>query len=437
MRRSSEVVQPATVLLEQEARALVTRLDQVQPFVLNETMVLAAALPSGAQRAIEQLMLDGRASLRRAVLQYAAWLRGAGRNATPEDQQRRFVSLRMRFNDVLAQFDLFSEVMTQRSEHNTGVWLSGLDALAADAMVLDPPAFAAPETITFLARGPGAAIRRARTRLPGGQPSPVAVITVPRERMIGHGIASSVAHEAGHQCAALLGLVDSLRTELRAEVASRRGRNAEPWSAWLNSASECLADFHSVGKLGIGSTLGLMAVVSLPRYFVFRPPGDDPHPMPYLRVLLSAAVGRTLYPHPQWDSLAAIWKAYYPVNGLSGKRRGWVERVEATIPEFAQRMASHKPSALGGRSLADVMPLAQRRPERLLELYDTWHNDLQVLARQPPSLVFAVIGQARACGRLTPELENRLLTSLLGAWAVRSSLNVHSHAAHPPLALVS
>jgi hypothetical protein len=195
-----------------------------------------------------------------------------------------------------------------------------------------------------------------------------------------------------------------------------------------------------VGKLGISSTLGLMAVVSLPRYFVFRPPGDDPHPMPYLRVLLSAAIGKALYPHPQWDSLTAVYKTYYPVSALNREHRTLVERIEATVPEFAAHLAAHQPPALGGRTLADVMPLAERHPERLAELYLSWRNDLGVLARQPPSLVFAVLGQARARGQLTPELENRLLTSLLRAWAVRSSLDLlerRTHHAPPSLALVS
>ncbi len=48
----------------------------------------------------------------------------------------------------------------------------------------------------------GAAIRRARTRLPGGGDNPVAIIRVPRERMVGSGIASSLVHEVGHQAAA-------------------------------------------------------------------------------------------------------------------------------------------------------------------------------------------------------------------------------------------
>ena len=44
------------------------------------------------------------------------------------------------------------------------------------------------------------------------------------------------------------------------------------------------------------------------------------------------------------------------------------------------------------------------------------------MARQRPSLVFAVAGQARAAGRITPEAESQLIGTLLRAWALRSTL---------------
>ena len=63
-----------------------------------------------------------------------------------------------------------------------------------------------------------------------------------------------------------------------------------------------IADLWAVAKLGVGATLGLLAVVSLPRAFVFRAEWEDPHPIPWVRVRLSAALGQALYPHPQWDA---------------------------------------------------------------------------------------------------------------------------------------
>ena len=59
---------------------------------------------------------------------YLCWLCGpGGRAASPAEAHRRFSLLRMLFNAGLAQFDLFSQVVTQRSENEIGVWLSGLD----------------------------------------------------------------------------------------------------------------------------------------------------------------------------------------------------------------------------------------------------------------------------------------------------------------------
>ena len=44
------------------------------------------------------------------------------------------------------------------------------------------------------------------------------------------------------------------------------------------------------------------------------------------------------------------------------------------------------------------------------------------MALAPPTVAFAVLGQARASGRLSPERESRLLRRLIASWAVRSSL---------------
>jgi hypothetical protein len=419
----------AMALIDQEALALLTRLGQHRPFVLTETMVLAAALPYRAQRRIERFLHQSRTTLRDEAEDFLDWLHGQGRHVAAEEQQRRFVAIRSHFNDVLSQADLFAEVVTQRSESGTGVWLSGLDRLAAEALDVPVHGFDPPPVVCYLTRGPGAAIRRARTRLPGGRPNPVAIVRVPRERMVGHGIASSLVHEVGHQGAALLGLVESLRAEIGER--SRRDRTGTPWASWERTVSECVADFWSVGKLGIASTLGLLAVVSLPRFFVFRPPGEDPHPTPYVRVLLSTCVGDTLYPHPQWGALADAWRACYPVRGLPVARRREIDRLEESLPAMADLMASHRSAALRGRRLADLMPLAERQPDQLLVLHRAWRDDVGLLARQSPSLVFAVLGQARAMGRVDPVHESRVLSDVLTAWAVRSSLDVLERDALP------
>ncbi len=283
--------------LEQEGRALLSRLGRLQSFALQETMVPAASLSVEAQSGIEKFLVRGRKSLRQQIHRFLDWIKSrAARATSPAEAQRRFTLLRLRFNVILSHFDIFSEALSQRSEADNGVWLAGLDVVARDALevpgVIDPP-----PVICYLARGPGAAIRRARTRLPGGESNPVAIIRVPRERMIGTGIASSLVHEVGHQGAALLDLVASLRADLLrppphiaaadgfdngnvdASVAAPRAGAAWAWSVWRKWISEIVADFWSVARLGVTATSGLIGVVSLPAAFVFRIDADDPHPV--------------------------------------------------------------------------------------------------------------------------------------------------------------
>ncbi len=411
-------------LLDQEARALQTRVARIRPFVLTEPMLPAAALLPPAQIAIERLLAQGRYELKTGIDAFLRWLHGpAGSSASPALAQRRFVGLRLRFNAVLTQLDLFSDVITQRSETDNGVWMSGLDVVSADALAV-PGYLVPPPVICYLDRGIGAAIRRARTRLPGGVENPVAIIRVPRERMIGSGIASSLVHEVGHQASALLNLVPSLAAVLKGEP--HASGDPEVWSLFERWLSEILADFWSVARVGLASTLGLIGVVSLPRAFVFRLNLDDPHPMPWLRVKISCAIGAALYPHPQWARTARLWQGFYPLDRLDPARRDLIGRVEATLPEFIGLVVNHRPAALHGRSLREVLDLDQRQPARLLARFETWRRQPALLYRAPPALAFAVLGQAKADGHLSPEDEGELLARLLTHWAMRSTLDAKS-----------
>ncbi len=420
----------AACLLAQEGRALLTRLERVKPFVLHTPMVPAATVSLAAQAAIERYLAKGRRALHAKVHEYLHWLAGPeGRRAPPEKMQQRFAFLRLQFNAVLTQFDIFADALTQRSEHENGVWLAGLDAVAADALHLPGFAGESPPVICYLDRGIGAAIRRVRTKLPGGGENPVAIIRVPRERMVGSGIASSLVHEVGHQGAALLDLINSLRPKLE-EQQMRRSHERPAWQLWQRWISEILADFWSVAKVGIASTLGLIGVVSLPRPFVFRLNVNDPHPTPWIRVKLSCAMGRALFPHRQWDDLARLWEAFYPLTGLGTEMRKTFESLQATMPGFVSLLVHHRPQALRGKSLLEALAVHTRQPARLSAYFQAWRHAPKKMRAASPTLVFAVIGQARAENLISPEEESRLLARMLKYWALRETLETSAACAH-------
>jgi hypothetical protein len=408
-------------LIAQEARALLTRLERVKPYALNMPMVPAATLPPQAQSAIEQHMIRGRQALEAMVHKFVAQLEHPGSDLVPEATQKKFAVLRLRFNAVLTQFDIFGDVMAQRSEHGTGVWVSGLDTVAADALSLVMPFAELPPVVCYLDRGIGAAIRRARTRLPGGGENPVGIIRIPRERMIGSGIASSLVHEAGHQGAALIDLVTSLRQVL---IERQNRQPLQPaWRLWDRWISEIVADLWSIGLLGLTATLGLFAVVSLPRAFVFRIAEEDPHPFPWFRVKLSCAIGNALYPDRQWLRLAQVWEELYPRTRLDARRLAIIRELEGTMPEFIETMLLHRPEKLEGKRVVDLFPLSRRTPARLRELLEVARQDPLFLQKVPPTLAFAILGQGKAEDVITPEQESESLAALLTHWAVRSSLD--------------
>ncbi|MFB6837718.1 hypothetical protein [Streptomyces sp. NPDC056361] len=410
-------------LLAGEARALLTRLDRVQPFAVRETMLPAAAPSPAAQIGIERTLVAGRRELRGRVRAYLAWLDGEGAAASPAEMQRRFTALRWRFNDVLGQFDLFQQTVTQRSEHEVGLWLSGMDVAAADALDVPGRPFDPPPVVCYLDRGPGAAIRRARTRLPGGGASPIAIVRVPRERMVGgYGLSSSLCHEVGHQGAALLGLVPSLRTELRARVTGPGGRLPLPWALFSRWLPEIVADFWAIGKLGVTATMGLIGVVSLPRRFVFRLDPLDTHPFPWIRVHLGTAIGESLHPDPQWRALGELWSALYPVDGLNAEARALLASLTSAAPELAALLVSHRPQGREDVTLGRLFRPAERSPRRLIALYEAARRRPELLDRAAPTLAFAALGQARSAGLVSPEAESRRAEALLRGWALRSAL---------------
>lgn len=411
-----------TQFLVNEAESLLTRLSDMKPFAMNMPMVLAATISDEAMRGITELLIKGYRELKHKVGSYINWVKHSQHTGiTPENAQARYAFLKLRFNALLDQMDIFADVLAQRAEHETGTLVAGLDALASDAIKVKPCLYSPPPLICFLERGHGAAIRRARTRLPGGDLNPVAVIQVPRERMIGSGIASSLIHEVGHQGAALLNLVETLRDAIRKR--QTHSRHKVSWDCYYRWISEIIADFWAMAHLGIGATVGLMSVVSLPKYFVFRINLEDPHPFPWIRVKLSLAFGKVLYPHPQWHRYEQLWERMYPRYGATPSTQALLEQLELTMPEFTQLVINHQSEKLGDKKLIDLFPFRSRQPAHLQHLFSTWKFSPEEISKAPPSLLFAVVGQARADASISPAKESEWLKRWLNNWAFLSAEN--------------
>ena len=68
--------------------------------------------------------------------------------------------------------------------------------------------------------------------------------------------------------------------------------------------------------------------------------------------------------------------------------------------------------------------MAERQPDRLVALHEEWKRAPRRMQTAPPTLAFAVIGQTRAEGKISPEEESRLLADLLTYWALKGTLDM-------------
>jgi len=374
-----------------EAYSLLSRLQQVKPFSMTMPMVKGASVSDKSLKAVIELLEKGKSELRAHVHLFIDRVKTADNNSSrTQNLQAGFTILKLRFNSILDQLDIFADVLSQRSEHDVGIWLSGLDVLAEDGLYAAKQFSEVPSLMVYLDRGHGAAIRRARTRLPGGDENPVAVIQIPRERMVGSGIASSLIHEVGHQVAVLLDLVPTLKNLLAKMQQERRGTVA--WKFFDRWISEIIADVWAVGHLGIAATLGLMGVVTLPKYFQFRLDLHDPHPAPYVRVQLTCAFGRKIFPHAQWKKIWELWKTFYKKDGLKNETVQILDDIEIEMDSFVDLVLNHSTKEMKGRRLIELFPVMERKPENLKQLYQLWKAKKINLATMPPTLVFCFDG---------------------------------------------
>lgn len=425
----------AWALILQELQSITARLEAQKPFAMQMPMVTAAAVSDPAQAAIETHMLDARNKLRRINRCFTLQLeRIPPSPANVRWAQRRLSLIKLQFQSVLARFEIFAEVLSQRAQHETGLWLAGLDVAAAAALHLPHRALPVPPVVCYVDRSHGGAIRRAHTPLPGGALNPVTIVRMPRERMVGTGIAASLFHEVGHQAAAVLGLVQSLRDALHAPIralAAQNPRQAWAWRCWQSWISEWVADLWAVAQAGITASVGLIGVVSLPSVFVYRHSEQDPHPAPWIRVMLSLSMGEMLYPDPQWYRLRQAWEQMYPRAAMTPRQRRSYAVLEQSLKPFVRWLLRLRLPALQYCPLGQALrwrsrtPTALRQQGRELDgapVEQLRLRNLDLLLAMQPAHALAVLGQARHDGRLAAHSEFQLTSELLNRWAMQDYL---------------
>ena len=108
---------------------------------------------------------------------------------------------------------------------------------------------------------------------------------------------------------------------------------------------------------------------------------------------------------------------------LRGKTRFKLDRLQRYIPKVVSIIGEHRFHKLNGKKLKEIMPVKSRQPKQLLSRFAQWKDQTKLMNEDPPTLTFAVIGQAKFSKLLNPMDESPLLNSIFKYWALKRAIN--------------
>lgn len=309
-------------------------------------------------------------------------------------------------------FDTYADVLTQRATPVLAPLLAGCDRLAWDALRRDHPALELVEPpLVYCDRGFGARIIREDVRFPGATPNPMPLIQIPYSRLQEKYNLTSIHHEAGHQALRRTGLHAAIPRALRAALAAAGA--PEPlrdlFALW---SSEIGPDFWAFCATGLAGPAATREILALPPAQVLGVSSVDPHPPPWLRVLLGFEWARQVWGQGPWDAWQQEWERDYPLDLASGPAGRILSAARDLLPAVARTLLTARFRVLERRAIPALFDLDALAPARLRAVAATAARGRLDLRGLSPSVQLAVFRVVRE-ERDLPEPE---LDRVMGAW---------------------
>lgn len=289
---------------------------------------------------------------------------------TSDDLERvrsHVVAFRRRYTRTATLVEFYGDAVNTRTNPDVAALLRACDEMAVRSMaqVLDPLGKTTPPVLTYLdIKELGAAILKADLRLwDGGTLSAVAAVKIAFHNLFRP---TALIHEAGHQFAHITGWNEELAEALERGLSGASSDVAGVWGSW---ASEIAADTFAFAHTGYAAVVGLCDVLSGDEATVFQPRPGDPHPTPYVRVLLGTEMCTRFFGAGPWDDLASAWTRSYPLeNAARYGTEDLLRRSIPLIPRIVELCLRTPMRGFGGRPLISLVDPGRVKPEALAQL---------------------------------------------------------------------
>lgn len=312
-------------------------------------------------------------------------------------------------------FDTYLDVLSQRKIPGLGRILAGCDIIAWDALNKDLPALSIIEApIVFCDRGFGASIIREGVSFPGNIKNPLPLLQIPYSRLSSKHELTSIIHEAGHEVMTRLDLVRILPMVIKSGLtASNVPANiAELFGLW---SSEIGPDFWTFCSSGIAQTSTIREILSLPPSNVFQLSWVDPHPPPYLRVLLSFEWCRQQWGRGEWDDWEKEWDMHYPLDSAPRVVRRILKIGKSCLPAVSKILFSTRYKVLNGRRLPDLFDMSALDPANIRKIAESIESGKLDLTRISPCVQLSVFRMIRDRKKFNEDFIDKIMTK----WLIR------------------
>lgn len=334
-------------------------------------------------------------------------------------------SVRRKLNAALGQieldmsrvytfFDTYMDVLTQRRSGELGPVLAGCDVLAYQAMRREHPTLTAIEApLVFCDRGFGAAIVRESVTFPDGTPNPMPLIQIPYSRLREKCNLTSVLHEAGHQSLTRLQLVRALPAAFRTAL-ERAGAPKPVCDLYALWAFEIGPDFWGFCLCGAAQAAAMRDLFAMPPTHALRLSVTDPHPPPYLRVLLTFDWCRRAFGRGRWDEWEREWEQLYPLTGgITSEARRLLQSARRFVPVVGDALFNHRFRELENRALVDLFDLTAVSPAEVRRVAAGAASGVLNLRGLTPCAQLAVFGEIKQMRAMSEERLDEVMTAWL------------------------
>ena len=362
--------------------------------------VIEAQLAAAAERLSAKVKAAGR-----------AYLPMAHETASARRLNALLGELELELSESFAFFDACMDVLTQRHAPVLGPLLAGCDAMARQAIDKRHPALHIVEPpLVYCDRGFGASTLREGVRLRHGIPNPMPLVQIPYARLVEKCTLTSILHEVGHEVLVRLGLVTVLPEVLRQALKHARAPRSvcDYFPIW---SSEIGPDFWTFCESGLASAAAIQEILALRPDMVLHVSGSDPHPPPYLRVLLVFEWCRQVWGRGPWDAWEKRWRELYDPSDATPSAALLLKSALPYLPVVARAVLTTKFRVLEGRTLPDLFDLAALEPSRLAPLVD--RRDSDAFRALPAGAQLAVFRLASEQGRLNDQRLDAAMTAWL------------------------